>query len=346
MSLLSKANAFWRLIRAYEWWNYKIPIPLGMALALAGMQDLSPCHLFLPIVTIVASGIVLAVYASVFNDFMDVDQDKLAGKVTPLMSLSGWQRKLVILLSISSICLVAFKLSALRIPFTIFILIWILYTAYSLPPVRLKEKGALGALTVAIGEHLLANLLAVFVVVEVTGCSISVPWLCLMCVWSVTYGLRGIIWHQLCDLDNDLKASVSTLGVQIGRESLQRLAEWFIFPIEVISFVALLALSQNALAWWLLAVYALAEFLRCRYLGSRMVIAAPKDCMRFALMEYYQLFFPLSFLLHNILSDKLSSVLTLMFVALFPFPVVIFAHHMRFVAKARLKQPKSVASSV
>ncbi len=346
MSLFYKVNAFWRFIRAYEWWNYKIPIPLGIALALAGMQDISICYLFLPFVTIVASGIVLAVYASVFNDFMDVAQDKLAGKTTPMMSLSGWQRKLIIFLSVSSICLLAFKLFPLHVPFEIFILIWILYTAYSLPPVRLKERGATGVLTIAVGEHLLANLLAIFVVVEITGCSISMPWLCLVCIWSVAYGMRGIIWHQLCDLDNDIKASVSTLGVRIGRRSLQRLAEWCIFPIEVVSFLALLALSQNVLAWSLLGLYALAEFLRCRYLGSRMVIAAPRDCMRFVLLEYYQLFFPLSFLLHNIFSDKLSSILTLIFFALFPFPIVIFVHHMRLVAATRLRQPKSIPTSV
>ncbi len=171
-------------------------------------------------------------------------------------------------------------------------IIWCVYTLYSLPPVRLKARGGWGIASIAVGEHLLASILAVCLVVNQSNHSVPIPWFIALCVWSVAVGCRSILWHQLCDYKNDRKSNTATLGAIKGPVVLRRLGERYVFPIEVVSLAALLLLSHNFLAWVLLLFHFALEQMRSRVLGLRSIIVAPEPNARFALFEYYILFFP------------------------------------------------------
>lgn len=214
--------------------------------------------------------------------------------------------------------------------------IWSIYTAYSLPPIRLKERGTLGVLSVAFGEHVLFGLLAVSLVLECTGsslASISGIWLAAFLGWSVTYGLRGIIWHQLCDIENDLRANCKTLAVLIGARNLTRIAEHYLFPVEVLCFALLLIFSQCYLSLFFLPLYAITEWMRCKYFTRNLIVAAPKPNPSFIMLEYYQIFFPLSFLIMGLLSDYTSVLLVAFFVVLFPAPIAQLVNQIRVISK-------------
>lgn len=330
-------RAFWRLIRAVEWWHYKLPFPLAVAFVLGTLHHIPFVFLILPCFMILSAGIVLAVYSSVFNDFLDQDQDRKAGKVTPMMALKNWQQRLVVGFSLAAILLVGSEFAATPRALTCFIIIWFMITAYSLPPLRLKERSALGVVAIATAEHLIANLLAVFTVAEVCHCDIPVAWLAALLGWSFAYGCRGIIWHQITDVENDEKANCTTLGARIGARGLRRLGESYLFPIEIICFAILLLLSHNLVAWLLLAPYALMEWLRCRYLETRMMIVAPVPNPRMLLLEYYLLFFPVAFLLKGVADDKLSMVGLFIFFLMFPAQSVHLVHELEYLYRTRTR---------
>lgn len=336
---MGKLKALWRLIRAYEWWNYKIPLALGAAFAVAWAGKIPFSEVILPALLIVLAGFSAGIYASVFNDFMDMEQDRGAGKITPMINLPHWQRVLVIVVSLSLMLMVSCFLWHLPRALTCFLLIWAGYTAYSLPPIRLKERGVLGILCIAIGEHVLAALLAVFVLVEITGCAVSLPWLCAVTVWAIAFGCRGILWHQLNDVENDRMVGCTTMGAVLGPVALRRFGEWFIFPMEILAFGTVMVLSGNRLAWIFLAIHCLLEWFRYKDMSANIIIVAPKPNARFAFFEYYQLFFPMAFLLSALATDKSAVFLIALFCLLFAAPIALSLHHVIHICRWRLVQP-------
>lgn len=323
---------FWKLIRAHEWWNYKIPPALAMAYAFAWSKNVPFGTLFGPTLLILLAGFSAGIYASVFNDYMDMEQDKQADKETPMMSLSAWQRHSVIIFSLSLDLLVAFLLLRLPLSLFCFTMIWLGYTAYSLPPFRLKERGVLGVLCIAVGEHVLATLLSISIVSEING--LQVPfWPALAaCVWSLCFGCRGILWHQIADVENDLKVGCKTMGANLGATALRRFGNFFVFPLEIICFGTVLIFTNNILAWCLLPIHLLLEYLRVKDMKANIIIVNPAPNARFALFEYYQLFFPISILISAIAKDIRAGALLAAFIILFWSPVSLsFSHIKHFI---------------
>ncbi len=321
MNFVSGVKDCWYLIRAQEWWHYKFPVALGVIYSLAWSQGITSDKLILPTLLILMAGSALAIFASVFNDFIDMDQDRQAGKTTRLMKLSRGKRRLVVSLSFLLNAYVAYLLSNLTGAFVIFMSIWALYTAYSLPPVRLKERGALGVLTIALGEHLLASLLAIYILVGLVNVQVPAFWLGAVLVWALCFGCRGIIWHQLDDLENDLKSQCSTFCVNIGFDRLKFLAERVLFPIEIIAYSVILLSNFNGLSIILLSIYGITEYLRNRFSQANVIIASPAPNARFVMFEYYQLYFPLSFLFAGLAYDAGFVNLIALFCVLFSAPL-------------------------
>ncbi len=270
-----------------------------------------------------AAGISAAIYASVFNDYMDLDQDRRAGKKTPMMDLSPAKRSAVIFISLSLMAAISLLLLHMPASLTCFLLIWAVYTAYSLPPIRLKERGILGVLCIGVGEHVLASFLAVFLVAELTGRSVPWWWLLPVLGWSLPFGCRGIVWHQLADIDNDRKVGCTTMGANLGAEALRRFGERVLFPIEVFSFLTFLILCNNLVVWLLLALHLFFEWMRYRFWSANIIIVDPVPGGRFALFEYYQLFFPLAILFSALPRDPTAAVLIGMFCLTFAAPLAV-----------------------
>jgi 4-hydroxybenzoate polyprenyltransferase len=322
-----------QLIRAGEWWSYKLPLALGVAYALAFRAHLNLISLWFSLALIVICGTLLAIFASVFNDFIDQKEDKLAGKTTGLMSLSASQQRLV--LTALTICMASAALLLSRTPLAllIYLLIWLDYTLYSLPPFRLKVRGIWGILSIATGEHVLASLFAVALLAESSHCPVSFAWLAALSGWSMAYGCRGILWHQLCDYENDRLSGTRTLGAVRGPQFLKWLGERVVFPLELTSLMVFLVLSQNVLIWPALLVSALLECSRVFDKSVNLIVVAPAKNFRIAMVEFYQLFFPLAFL--DALVERNPSVIMVVAaqVLLFPWPLW---HCLRYSKRALL----------
>jgi glycosyltransferase involved in cell wall biosynthesis len=273
-----------RRIRAADWWSYKIPPLLVTAYAgllLYGARGAEAATVALAIAAIV----MVAVYGYVLNDLTDLEADRLAerpnrmaGTGTPLRALLlvgaagaaltlGWFTHDPVLLA-----LIAGNL--------------LLPTLYSVPPVRLKGRGVLGGLADAAGVHAVPMaIVARAVTLGVEADPSVVLFLASAIVWAALAGLRGIIVHQVADLQADRVAQVRTFAAHMGVARARTLVLHRLLPLELaaLGVFLLLVLPAAAVAavvvicyvgveWrkvrreWILPVFEPADRSRERYL--------------------------------------------------------------------------------
>jgi len=313
---------FTTLIRSSLWWDSKLPLTAGIAYALAWRLHVPYPALVYPMLLLLLGGVTSAIYASVFNDLMDEDEDRLAGKVTGMMQLSPAGKKTVLALTLTAMLVTAALLFRYPSAFVLYLVMWVTFTLYSLPPVRLKSRGAWGVLCVALGEHFLP-LLATALIASTAGARPPIAWLMALVVFAMAFGIRSILWHQLEDASNDRVSGTSTLGAKYDERLLRRLGERYIFPVELGSFALFLALSGSWTAWGALVIYLSLEILRVRFFRVKVVVVAPEPNFRFVMLEYYQLFFPLAYLLEYVRHDNRAVAMLAAQILLFPGPVVL-----------------------
>jgi len=140
--------------------------------------------------------------------------------------------------------------------------------AYSVPPLRFKERGFAGMLVSSVAQRALP---ALIVFEALGGWDPAAVGLCLL---GGLVGMRYIVVHQLLDADNDLATGVRTVATTRGAAFLRRLQTRLLFPLEALTLAAVLALvSQRfpalavavaVFAAWNLVQYAVLESERSR----------------------------------------------------------------------------------
>lgn len=239
--------------------------------------------------------IVCASYVSLVNDLTDEREDQASGKP------SRWQKESriysVLLLVLSLAAGGGFLIVWRREPlvFWTYSLSWLSFTFYSVPPFRLKVRGAWGVLADASGAHLFPTVFAVILLCQWTGMEIPAKWIVIVALWSFAAGVRSILWHQMEDAASDSKIGLRTFACLHGAKATERLAT-LAFVVESLSFLAMLWLTRNAVAASVLAIYVLFAWVRWRTLGTHVAIVNPGQASRMALAEYYIALYPLAFL--------------------------------------------------
>lgn len=240
--------------------------------------------------------VICASYVSVLNDLTDAKDDQASGKP------SRWPRESRMLpaLLLAS-CVVAGSGFLIvwhkdTLLFCAYLFCWLAFALYSAPPFRLKARGIWGVLADASGAHLFPTLFAVLLVYHWNRTEAPAQWIIVISLWSFAAGVRGILWHQLEDADNDRKIGLRTFVCIRGTKVAERLG-LFTFLIESGAFAAMLWLTSSALATLLLAFYGLFALVRWRLLGIRFAFGKPGQASRPAMAEYYIVLYPLAYLL-------------------------------------------------
>jgi 4-hydroxybenzoate polyprenyltransferase len=259
-----------------------------------------------------------ASYVSVINDLTDLEDDLASGKAN---RLAGRPRAFVA--AALAGCVLPGVAAAIYwrddpLLLSLYLGSWAAFTLYSLPPVRLKGRGALGLLADACGAHLFPTLLAAALVYRRHAGPADTVWFASLAAWSLSFGLRGILWHQLSDLHNDEKIDLRTFARRHKIAWLRRLGNFIIFPAEVAAFCLMLWHAGSRLALALLCYYALFTFLRKRLWGVNLVVVFPKARCHILMQEYYEVFFPLAFLLSSSGRYPLDALLIAPHLLLFP----------------------------
>jgi 1,4-dihydroxy-2-naphthoate octaprenyltransferase len=302
------------IVRAGDWWDHKLPPALAvfygtLFLARHAISAAAPAALAL-LVAVAAA----AAFVSIVNDLADRADDAAAGKTNRMAGCSALQAALLVgaPLGIGLAFLIAWRDD---LPLVLaYAGSWIAFSLYSLPPVRLKQRGFAGVAADAAGAHFFPSLTALLLAAQVAGRAPDPWWVASVALWSLAYGVRGILWHQLLDSDNDRRAGVPTFARRVSAARAVRLATRIVFPVEVAALAAILLRLGSPLPLLFLLLY----FLLLAVLRIRIVIVASERRWAMALQDYDELFLPVSILCASALIYPLDGLVLLAHLALFP----------------------------
>ena len=307
-----------RTFRAAEWWEFKLSPMLAIAYATAFLLKISILSLWPLLLLALVALAACAAYVSVINDLTDLEDDLASGKANRLVGKSRMFGAAALACCIVPGAAVAIYWRDDPLLLSLYLAPWAAFTLYSLPPVRLKKRGVFGLLADACGAHLFPTLFAAALVYRQHAGPLDAVWLASVAAWSLSFGLRGILWHQLSDLHNDEKIGLRTFARRHKIAWLHRLGNFTIFPAEVAAFCFMLWHAGSRIAVVLLCYYLLLTFLRKRLWGVNLVVVIPKARSYIAMQEYYEVFFPLAFLLSSSGLYPLDALLIVPHLLLFP----------------------------
>ncbi len=187
--------------------------------------------------------VLLCLYAASgysLNQYFDRGVDEACGKHRDIGDFPVATARMTIVILLAGAFLFSLQW-LLEGRFSAWMIYWISIVAaiaYSMPPMRLKERGYLGW----IGASLAQRVLPFVVIFEYFGVW---TWISAgLCVLALMTGLRYIIVHQLEDYESDLKSSVQTVATRVGPQQLRILLYRYIFPLELLSLMVL-AISMS-----------------------------------------------------------------------------------------------------
>lgn len=305
------------LSRAEGWWEFKAGPILAMAYAAAWIEWI-PLHEHVPtLIGIVVSLTALAAAANVLNDYTDLADDAAAGKSNRLAGRPPWFAPAVLagLASVGAATVAAMPIDArARGWYAANALAFVLY---SVPPARLKIRGYLGILADAAGAHVLPGLYAVYALAASADVIPGPGIVALLAIGALAYGLRGILWHQLTDYENDAKTGGHTFVCRVGTERAIAFGEQVVFPIEIGALAFLVVVMGHPLPLLAIAAELFLVYLRRRYHLVTSIVVAPRERFRILLHELHFAVMPLVILLMLTIRDPWDGTILLAHFVLF-----------------------------
>jgi 1,4-dihydroxy-2-naphthoate octaprenyltransferase len=314
-----------KTIRATEWWVYKVAplLAIGYATALNSGRSLweaAPYLLYIMLALVLG-----AAYVSVINDITDMTEDLSIGKKNRMAGVRPSLRWIFPTLALvaGAVYLASFYPHWLII--ALGVMPWVAFSAYSIPPVRLKKRGFWGVLADASGAHVFTSLFMVASMSYYTGQAIDWIWFGAVGVWALCYGLRGILWHQFVDRDNDIRSGVRTFATEVDPESFDRPTA-VILTFELVALGLMLWRIGKPLPVVFLIFYMLFVLACSRKLGFRIVVIRmpPGQPYPFLILfgDYYQVFLPVALLLRAALAFQYDWVILLAHLVLFSWSIL------------------------
>ena len=322
-----------RIVRAPQWWDYKLVPIYSIFYATAYTEHVSVAAIWPAAVALLLALAPCAAYVSLVNDLSDRVDDRRAGKDNRMAGRPGWQAALI--LAAPLLVAVAFMiLWRDDLPLVVaYLCAWGAFTLYSVPPFRFKRRGILGVIADASGAHLFPTLVAALLAYRAGGKPVDWFWLGAVAAWAFGCGLRGILWHQLYDLEADRKAAVETFVQRHSRRAAVRLAVYGALPIELVALAALLWRMHSPWPLLLLLVYAAFAIVKSRVWDLAIVIVQPRERYAILGMEYYTLLFAVGILLSCVLRYPADWAVVIAHLLVFPRPAVVFVKEMRLLGR-------------
>ena len=325
------------VIRSQEWWAHKLPPLLAIAYATVLMSPVPLYRVALWAIFLLSSLVVGAIYVSVINDITDLEEDIASGKSNRVQQIPEKYRWII-----PGICiLLGFVFGYFMYPDMLscflYLLSWVVFSLYSIKPIRLKNRGILGVLADGCGSHVFTSLLMVSSMSYVTNQKIDWVWFTAVGIWALTYGLRGILWHQFSDRENDIKVNLNTYASKIRPEDFKTKAGFLIF-IELTSLSVILYKINQLLPIIGLALYLLLLFLRYRINKTQIITILKNNDRPFQILmaDYYQMFFPISLLITASLINYYDLMVLGVHIFLFPFVLWLAIYDYLFFLRAIL----------
>jgi 4-hydroxybenzoate polyprenyltransferase len=249
------------LVRPRSWWFNKVPLSVTLVLLMLDGRRVSlgaVTVLALVVLTVCAVGN----YGYALNELFDVEEDARLGR-TNAAAVAG-PRRMWGIIGLSAACAETFAALVAGAPGALLTLLALcLPLAYSVPPVRIKERKWLGVCADGLAAHVFPAMLALLAVTHWSLRPVSVALAVCAAIWSAAAGLRGILSHQLHTAEQDRGAGLTTVVHDYGNARVERFIVAVLLPLEVGGFGgALLACDAGPVLWCFVAAYALYELFK------------------------------------------------------------------------------------
>ncbi|MCB1009773.1 MAG: UbiA family prenyltransferase [Acidobacteria bacterium] len=241
-------------VRFGVWWRHLVPPIVGAIYFGAASARPAGRALVVDLALFLASVVGIAAFGYLLNDVADVASDARAGKPNRAApwSRSGRALRVALWLGVG----LAPWLALPRRPVALALLgaEVLLLAAYSLPPLRLKERGVAGTFADALYGHLLPVAIALATFLPADGApAIPTAWAlaATLAVALLAKGLRNILLHQIGDRARDRLAGSRTLVVAIGPVAALAWINRILLPTEVAALALLLGLLAPFAPLWI-----------------------------------------------------------------------------------------------
>ncbi|RZK24565.1 MAG: hypothetical protein EOO43_07425, partial [Flavobacterium sp.] len=260
-----------KTIRSQEWWTYKLPPLLAIGYATCSFSSTPLFKISAQLLIILISLVAGAIYVSVINDITDLEEDLASGKSNRIQNIPPKYRWLI-----PSLCLLIglvfeYYFYPDLLSCLLYLCSWIVFSLYSIKPFRLKNRGIFGVLADACGSHLFTSLLMVANVSYHTNQNINWWWFSAIGFWALCFGLRGILWHQFADRDNDISVNLNTYASKIKPENFV-IKSRIIFLIEIIALFFILYQLRSISVLVGLVIYVFLVVARFKLYKSRVIL--------------------------------------------------------------------------
>jgi len=201
----------WGILRYNSFWqNIAALFYIALTDQLFNLKFLGQVGFFVLFSTIMTG------YGYLINDLADVELDRRHGKSNAFLSMSKSKAVFIVLafLVIGSLFALPFLN---RTGFAPLWLLWILAaTFYSMPPLRLKERGLIGLTATIAAQQTLPTALIFAAFGEL------VSWAALVFVlYSTARGVSSDVGHQMRDWSQDTSTDTGTFAVRHGYDTVQ-----------------------------------------------------------------------------------------------------------------------------
>jgi hypothetical protein len=288
-----------RRIRFGNWWAQKIPPLLLVVYIELVRRHASPGASMAAICVVVFCVSCVAAYGHVVNDWFDIADDERAGKPNAMRDVRVWKRAALCLAFIAASFVVLAPFSDAWPARIALAANYLWPTLYSVPGIRLKERGLWGVFSDAAGSHITPTLFAFAVAsVFVPGPANAVV-LTAVLLWATVLGIKGILYHQIADRAADEVAGVATFAASLDFSHLSTaLARYNLLvelPVSVVLTIVVAGFFPVAVA--ALALYLTLEGTKYR-LGFEFALGSDAHLRRasipFANEMLYTLWLPLA----------------------------------------------------
>jgi len=308
-----------QIIRAAEWWDYKFPPILVACYWILAQSTISIVEGLYTVVFILLALSAGAIYVSLINDLTDIEEDALAGKKNRMAQFSKTTRWALIGIALLPILVFSFLLHNHSMALIFYLLCYVAFTLYSVPPFRFKIRGLLGIIADASGSQLFPTLFVAFYTAQQCHYTFNNSQSFALAIWSLCFGLRGILWHQFHDLQNDIKSGLNTWVQQLKKPEIKRLALTLI-TAEILAFLMLVESFELKGVYVALVVYLIYLLLHLKLNSPEVIILKySRSNYTILLNEFYQVFLPLALLISISLIQTNGYYLLILHLCLFPF---------------------------
>ncbi|NVK65505.1 MAG: glycosyltransferase [Flavobacteriales bacterium] len=265
--MISFFQFFTQKLRLSNPWRYKVPLLISFCyfLLLAGNVDsfTSAMSFFAAIATTIG----FMGFGYLTNDLADRKKDELAGKSNGTANLSAGSISMLVIAFLAIAILPWLYLPLDEVSAICIFTELALFVLYAFPPFRLKERGILGVLTDSLYAHVVPGFLAswTFFLVGEKKYDDFYFFAGTLILWQLISGTRNIVSHHFKDFENDQVSGTNTFATHVGKDRVYTLMSRVLIPLEVIAFVAFLAVIQMEVGFLFAVVIVFLAFATINY---------------------------------------------------------------------------------